>query len=55
MTNMNCMLYQNNYVKTWNEIKKNMLRQEKLQLSLFCDKNECFAKKEFLFQNNDNL
>lgn len=34
MTNLNCMLYQNNYVKTMNKIKKDVLRWEKLQLSL---------------------
>lgn len=31
---MNCMLFQNNYVKIWNEIRKDMLRWGKLQLSL---------------------
>jgi len=29
------MLFQKNYVKVWSEIKKDLLRWEKLQLSLF--------------------
>lgn len=31
---MNYMLFQNNYIKAWNEIKKDMPKWEKLQLSL---------------------
>lgn len=34
LTYMNYMPYQNNYVKTWNEIKKDISRWDQLQLSL---------------------
>lgn len=30
MTNMNCILFHNNYVLTWNEIHKDMLKWDKL-------------------------
>lgn len=34
MINTKCMLFQNNHVKTWNEVKKDVLRWEKLPFLL---------------------
>nr|GEZ82414.1 hypothetical protein [Tanacetum cinerariifolium] len=54
LTSMNCMLFQNNYVKVWNEIKKDLLRWERLKLSLLgrisVIKMNVLPKMMFLFQ-----
>lgn len=41
MTNMNCILFHNNYVLTWNDIHKDMLNWKKL--GEFLNTNECIS------------
>lgn len=54
MTNVNYMLFQNSSVKTWDDTKKDILRWEKLQLSLWekisVIKMNVLPRMLFLFQ-----